>query len=259
MARPESQAIAGHFPTPDHLVPAIASLVVLERERYAPTGLLRPLRGDRFRAGGARCGGPRSRARRGGAGHRQAIGFEATRAEALSRRLPQGGARSGDALTFGIAASPGASVLFLNPPYDTDREHRRLEQRFLARFTDALAPGGAPLRRSPHGARGIGRASRLALHQCPSLAIPGFRLRCLQAGRRRGRASGRAGPAGSHDSPETPRRGRDRERTPGASGRRGVTRRSPCACRMRISLSTRRRSTSTTCSHTPSPSRRAPL
>ena len=34
MARPESQAIAGYFPTPDHLVPAIASLVALERERY---------------------------------------------------------------------------------------------------------------------------------------------------------------------------------------------------------------------------------
>ncbi|MBZ0111387.1 MAG: DUF6094 domain-containing protein, partial [Thermoanaerobaculia bacterium] len=41
---------------------------------------------------------------------------------------------------------------FLNPPYDTDREHRRLEQRFLARFTDALAPGGALVFVVPHAA-----------------------------------------------------------------------------------------------------------
>ncbi len=45
MARPESQAIAGYFPTPDHLVPAIASLVALERERYDRPVFLDPCAG----------------------------------------------------------------------------------------------------------------------------------------------------------------------------------------------------------------------
>lgn len=36
----------------------------------------------------------------------------------------------------------GANLLFLNPPYDTDRVHGRLEQRFLDRFTSALASDG---------------------------------------------------------------------------------------------------------------------
>lgn len=41
--------------------------------------------------------------------------------------------------------SSGATVLYLNPPYDTDPEFGRLEQRFLARFTDHLAPGHGAL------------------------------------------------------------------------------------------------------------------
>lgn len=151
MARPESQAIAGYFPTPDHLVPAIASLVALERERYDRPVFFDPCAGTGSAlvalAAAVLDVAPAEAAR-----YCQAIELEATRAEALSRRLPHGGARSGDALTFGIAASPGAAVLFLNPPYDTDREHRRLEQRFLARFTDALAPGGALLFVVPHTA-----------------------------------------------------------------------------------------------------------
>ena len=36
----------------------------------------------------------------------------------------------------------GVTVLWLNPPYDTDRELGRLEQRFLARFAPQVAPGG---------------------------------------------------------------------------------------------------------------------
>ncbi len=40
--------------------------------------------------------------------HREAIELEPTCAEALSRRLPHGGARSGDALTFGIAPASAA-------------------------------------------------------------------------------------------------------------------------------------------------------
>jgi len=39
------------------------------------------------------------------------------------------------------SAAPGAHLLFLNPPYDYDREYERLEQRWLARFTASLIPG----------------------------------------------------------------------------------------------------------------------
>jgi hypothetical protein len=151
MARPESQAIAGYFPTPEHLVPAIASLVALERERYDRPILFDPCAGTGAAlvtlAGAVLDLAPADSAR-----YCLGIELEVTRAEALARRLPHGGARSGDAFTFGLGAAPGASVLFLNPPYDTDREHRRLEQRFLARFTDALAPGGALVFVVPHAA-----------------------------------------------------------------------------------------------------------
>jgi hypothetical protein len=36
----------------------------------------------------------------------------------------------------------GASLLYLNPPYDTDPEHGRLEEKFLTRFANALTSGG---------------------------------------------------------------------------------------------------------------------
>jgi hypothetical protein len=40
-----------------------------------------------------------------------------------------------------MARETGATVLYLNPPYDQDREFRRLEHRFLLRFTSHLHPG----------------------------------------------------------------------------------------------------------------------
>lgn len=36
----------------------------------------------------------------------------------------------------------GATLLYLNPPYDLDPVHGRLEEKFLSRFTDALADDG---------------------------------------------------------------------------------------------------------------------
>src|SRR5690606_8360989 len=121
MARPESQAIAGYFPTPEHLVPAIASLVALERERYGGPILFDPCAGTGAAlvtlAGAVLDLAPADAAR-----YCLGIELEATRAETLAGRLPHGGARSGDAFTYGLGAGPGASVLFLNPPYDTDRE-----------------------------------------------------------------------------------------------------------------------------------------
>lgn len=50
----------------------------------------------------------------------------------------------GDAfhLELDVGDADGATVLYLNPPYDTDTEFGRVEERALVRFTDALAPGG---------------------------------------------------------------------------------------------------------------------
>lgn len=46
-----------------------------------------------------------------------------------------------DAFHVDITSQDGASLLFLNPPYDIDKVHGRLEQRFLERWTAALLPG----------------------------------------------------------------------------------------------------------------------
>lgn len=46
-----------------------------------------------------------------------------------------------DAFHVEITVQEGASLLFLNPPYDFDKVHGRLEQRFLERWTTALVPG----------------------------------------------------------------------------------------------------------------------
>ena len=151
MARLASQATAGYFPTPAHLLPRIASLVSLEGDRESHD---RPLLLDPCAGTGTAIltlasrllgleGADASR-------HCLAIELEATRAEALERQLPGAEVHRGDALTFGLVAAPGASLLFLNPPYDTDPELSRLEHRFLVRFTEALAPGGALLLVVPH-------------------------------------------------------------------------------------------------------------
>ncbi|HEX3532053.1 MAG TPA: DUF6094 domain-containing protein [Thermoanaerobaculia bacterium] len=75
----------------------------------------------------------------------RACELEAERALALRRRLPFNvdDAFHGDAfqLCSTGAEDSGATVLYLNPPYDHDPEHGRLEHRFLLRFTQHLHPG----------------------------------------------------------------------------------------------------------------------
>jgi hypothetical protein len=58
-----------------------------------------------------------------------------------SRHQPWDTVVEADAFHLGFKPLDGASVLYLNPPYDTDKIHGRLEQRFLARLTQCLAPG----------------------------------------------------------------------------------------------------------------------
>ena len=66
--------------------------------------------------------------------------MEAERAAALKQALaPFDRATAGDAFHLSWTGS-GASVLWLNPPYDHDPDEKRLEVKFLKRFTPALRP-----------------------------------------------------------------------------------------------------------------------
>src|SRR5690606_34376349 len=81
--------------------------------------------------------------------------MEASRHAAAKASLSSWGHRHllhGDAfrVVFKRGYREGVSVLFLNPPYDLDPVHGRLEQRFLARFADTLCEGGVLLFLVPH-------------------------------------------------------------------------------------------------------------
>ncbi len=91
------------------------------------------------------------------------IELEASRARALAERLGADRAHHGDAFHFTWSEGDGVSLLYLNPPYDVDREYGRLEQRFLARFTGLVAPGGALVFVVPHYAL-LASAAYLASH-----------------------------------------------------------------------------------------------
>ncbi len=148
MARPESVANAGYFPFPTSLLPAVASLVEFEHQPHRPHVLVDPCAGD-GRALEALAGtwfSPRSGAAPQ-APRLYAIEIERGRFRQLDRRVEH--AHHGDAFRFSIGGidrpGEGSSLLFLNPPYDVDRLHGRLEQRFLERWTSCLAPGAGLL------------------------------------------------------------------------------------------------------------------
>jgi hypothetical protein len=144
MARPQSVALGGYFPTPSTLLPRLASLVSFASQDETHV-LVDPCAGD-----GAAIASLRKlwfpEAEREASIY--AVELEEKRAEALRMRLSplEGGAMDDvslhcDAFHVDITPGEGASLLFLNPPYDTDRVHGRLEQRFLERWTAALLPG----------------------------------------------------------------------------------------------------------------------
>jgi hypothetical protein len=58
-----------------------------------------------------------------------------------SRNQPWDQILEADAFHLDFKPNDGASVLYLNPPYDTDKVHGRLEHRFLERLTQCLMPG----------------------------------------------------------------------------------------------------------------------
>lgn len=146
MARIASKAVGGFFPTPKALLASIAALVSCDEgddhvfvdpcaadgeALFTLADLWAPPRQD----------GPRVLRR-----HRLfACEMEATRAAALKARA--GGeyknkVAHGDAFRLRLRGLE-ATVLFLNPPYDADPRHGRLEEKWLRRFGPVLRNGGA--------------------------------------------------------------------------------------------------------------------
>ncbi len=145
MARPESQAVAGYFPTPSDLIPRIASLIELpdpKKNRWTHHTMLDPAAGD-----GAAIEELRRALTPGWSRLRRpvvvAVELERERARACERRFGhRNQVHHGDAFSLNWSPTAAVSLLFLNPPYDHDAEHGRIEEKFLRRFTAAVAPGG---------------------------------------------------------------------------------------------------------------------
>lgn len=157
MARPESVAVAGYFPTPPRVIPMIASLLKLMGDRPDRQSweqrpeftFMDPCAGD---------GEALSEIVKHLVPERSdysrvkflTVEMEATRHAGLRERLNAFGWHSSEralhADAFCVTASrkgrAGVSVLFLNPPYDIDREYGRLEQKFLSRFSPLLMDDG---------------------------------------------------------------------------------------------------------------------
>lgn len=137
MARLESIAVGGYYPTPASVIPLLARLI----EQPERAVFLDPCAGD----GAAVLALRRELHTKGDV---FAVELEKTRhaslSENINREVSFSAARNalqGDAFKVSFAGE-GCTLLYLNPPYDTDPECGRLEERFLARFTDALAAGG---------------------------------------------------------------------------------------------------------------------
>lgn len=127
MARLESIAVGGYFPTPPHLATLIGSRLHLEE--FSTYNVLDPCAGDGEAVAAAF---PKQV-------NTYSCELEATRYTILSQR----GHRSLQGDAFRVVFSEAAfSILYLNPPYDTDPVKGRLEERWLERFIPALAEGG---------------------------------------------------------------------------------------------------------------------
>lgn len=165
MARPHAQAVAGYYAAPQHLIPWVSRLIHVTGTD--DLSLLDPCAGE-----GAALAG--LAAALGGKNRLEvyACELEQTRFNALAeKRSTEFGYAAthflhGDAFQVVAAARgrygthSGIHVLWANPPYDHDLKFKRLEERWLDRFTPTLMPGGALLFFVPYYALA---ASRLTL------------------------------------------------------------------------------------------------
>lgn len=179
MSRLQSQAVAGYFPTPPRVVAAAARLLIAE-----PGGAKR-----RVRLLDPCCGEGRALA-----------GLcRVLRAESYGVELHEGrGAAARGRLDRVLCASAfnvrlangGWSGLWLNPPYDADQEHGRLEHGFLVQLSRALCPGGVliyvvPQRRLAVSARYLAAHFRdHAAFRFPDPEFAAFRQVVLLAAKR---------------------------------------------------------------------------
>ena len=145
MARLESVAVAGYYPTPARLLPRIAGLLAPIAEKRV--AFMDPCAGE----------GEAIFAIMGALGASTSDVYlcemEATRHAAAKALASQSNGSAGQRVLHGDAfhvtwerghhgGRMGASLLYLNPPYDLDPVYGRLEHKFLSRFTSALTLGG---------------------------------------------------------------------------------------------------------------------
>ncbi len=118
-----STAKAGFYPTP----PSIVSFLISRLEPCAGVTALDPC-----------CGTGDALARICGVIQARGYGIELEAERAREARTKLGEVRTGDALRH---EARGFSLLYLNPPYDTDAGER-LERRFLAQYASSLLERG---------------------------------------------------------------------------------------------------------------------
>jgi hypothetical protein len=172
MARIESRALAGYYPFPEHLLPALASLVSFgeERARWSPAnvfevadpcagdgtailGLLSAWRHWRNTATNEWTNRKASIAWRMPAFRLSAIELESRRFEALQTNVHTAQSNGvittdswpmvGDAGRWARQGTPRwCHLLYLNPPYDTHRIYKREEAAWLVEWLPRMIDGG---------------------------------------------------------------------------------------------------------------------
>ncbi len=180
MARLESAAKAGYYPTPPRVAAAIARLLTPARTGGKQTlRLLDPCTGTGEAAATvARALGAES----------YGIELNEERVETARERLDHVLATS----AFSVRLAHGAfACLYLNPPYAEDEEKRRLEHAFLTSLTRALCPAGVlvflvPQRRLAVSARYLAsHFENMAVYRFPDPEFTAFRQVVLFATRKR--------------------------------------------------------------------------
>ncbi|NJK44586.1 MAG: class I SAM-dependent methyltransferase [Pleurocapsa sp. SU_196_0] len=126
-------AQAGYYPTP----PSIVNFLMTRLELAEGVAALDPC-----------CGAGDALGRLCAVLGAEGFGIELERERARAARQKLGEVRTGDALQH---EARGFSLLYLNPPYDTDTGGQRLERRFLEHFTPSLVPGGVLVFIIPEG------------------------------------------------------------------------------------------------------------
>lgn len=156
MARRESKALAGFFPAPTHLIEVVADLLRpdVPEHKAGRSVVVDPCAGEGV---ALKSLSEHLEIRPGYKSvDTYACEMERTRWEALRQIDPmcQHGYTEGQHLHgdfFHVRFSPGmADVLLLNPPYDQDRDFKRLEARWIHHCAPILAQGGILVFIVPH-------------------------------------------------------------------------------------------------------------